>query len=96
MITTGRAQLDFGTSGVTDASIAVTGQSGITSDCVVHAWIERRATDDHSADEHSLEPIKVTAGDIVAGTGFTVYGVTGDTAPRYGKWTIGWSWGPRL
>lgn len=72
---TGIATLDFGAfPGKSDASVAVTGQTGIVSGSLVEAWIRPEATADHSADEHMLETIKVFAGNIVAGTGFTIYG----------------------
>ena len=33
------------------------------------------ATADHSEDEHRIDPPRVVAGNVVAGTGFTIYGV---------------------
>lgn len=72
---TGTAVLDFGAfPGKSDASVDVTGQSGIVTGSLVEAWIRPAATADHSADEHMLETIKVFAANIVAGTGFTIYG----------------------
>lgn len=72
----GTADLDFGAfPGTSDASIAVTGQTGIVAGSLVEAWIRPVDTADHSADEHMVETIKVVARDIVAGTGFTIYGV---------------------
>jgi hypothetical protein len=72
----GTVVLDFGAfPGKSDASVAVTGQSGIVSGSLVEAWIRLEATSDHSADEHMVETIKVFAGNIIAGTGFTVYGL---------------------
>jgi hypothetical protein len=71
----GTIELDFGTfPGASDASVAVTGQTGIVAGSLVEAWIRPVATADHTADEHMVETIKVMAGDIVAGTGFTIYG----------------------
>jgi hypothetical protein len=71
----GPATLDFGAfPGQSDASVAVTGQAGIVAGSLVEAWIRPEATADHSADEHMLETLKVFAGNIVAGTGFTIYG----------------------
>jgi hypothetical protein len=67
------AELDFG-SGASDASVVITGQAGIVAGSKVNAWIYAKATTDHSADEHWLETIAVTAGNIVAGVGFTIYG----------------------
>lgn len=71
----GTAVLDFGAfPGKSDASVAVTGQTGILSGSLVEAWIRPVATADHSADEHMVETLKVVAGNIVVGTGFTIYG----------------------
>jgi hypothetical protein len=73
--TVGTATLDFGAfPGKTDASIAVTGQAGIIAGSYLTAHIRPVATADHSADEHMLETFKVFAGNIVPGTGFTIYG----------------------
>lgn len=73
---TGTALLDFGPfPGSSDASVTVTGQTLIATNSIVQAWIRPDTTDDHSPDEHWLETLKVTAGNIVAGTGFTIYGM---------------------
>jgi len=75
MATTGTATLDFGAfPGKSDASVAVTGQTGIVAGSLVEAWIRPVATADHTADEHMAETLKVFAANIVAGTGFTIYG----------------------
>jgi hypothetical protein len=75
-LTVGSAVLDFGAfPGASDASVAVTGQAGIVAGSVVNAWLVATASADHSADEHLIESVKVIAGNIVAGTGFTIYGV---------------------
>lgn len=74
MATTGTTTIDFGAfPGRSDASVTVTGQTAIVSGSLVEAWIRPEATTDHSADEHMVETLKVVAGDIVAGTGFTIY-----------------------
>jgi hypothetical protein len=71
----GTATLDFGAyPGASDASVAVTGQTAITGSSLVEAWIFPAATTDHSADEHWVESLRVFAGNVVAGTGFTIYG----------------------
>jgi hypothetical protein len=70
----GTTTVDFGAfPGKSDTSVAVTGQAAIVSGSLVEAWIRLVATADHSADEHMVEPIRVLAGNIVAGTGFTIY-----------------------
>lgn len=75
MATTGTATLDFGAfPGASDTSITITGQTGILSGSYVEAWIFPADTVDHTADEHMIETLKVIAGNVVAGTGFTIYG----------------------
>lgn len=100
----GRAVLDFGTfPGAAHTSVAVAGQSDIPADAIISAWIDRRETADHSADEHTVERIAITAGDVVAGTGFTVHGVlsdqatpaTGNAPLAYGQFAVAWSWEAR-
>ena len=101
----GTTTVNFGAfPGATDASVTVTGQTGITGTSLVEAWIYPTATADHSADEHWVDPPEVYAGNVVAGTGFTIYAVnkkrtevgpTGkyvDSPLIYGQWTIGWVW----
>jgi hypothetical protein len=71
----GTATLDFGAfPGASDASVVVTGQAGIVAGSLVEAWIRPVGTADHSADEHIFDPPRVVAGNIAAGTGFTIYG----------------------
>ena len=105
----GTVVLDFGAfPGASDASVAVTGQSGILAGSLVEAWTALAASTDHSADEHRVETLSVKAGNIVAGTGFTVYGVNVNQneeregarskatvlrEPRlYGKFNVNWVW----
>ena len=83
----GTATLDFGAfPGASDASVTVTGQSGILAGSLVEAWIVPVATAEHTADEHLLETLHVVAGNIVAGTGFTIYGVN---RSQLGEWPQG-------
>jgi hypothetical protein len=66
--------VDFGAfPGASDASVAVTGLASIVAGSSAVAQISIKDSADHSADEHWLEPIEVRAGNIVAGTGFTIY-----------------------
>lgn len=70
----GTTTIDFGTfPGKSDASVVVTGQSGIAAGSLVEAWIRPADTADHLHDEHLVETLRVVAGSIVAGTGFTIY-----------------------
>lgn len=96
----GQTLLNFGTyPGATDASIVITGQTGIVAGSNVTAFLIATATADHSADEHWLDGPIITAGNIVAGVGFTIYGVArqtlsldGTASQAYGNWTVGWRW----
>jgi hypothetical protein len=73
-LSAGTATVDFGAfPGKSDASVVVTGQTGILATSRVTACIVATATDDHSADEHWVESIQVTPGSIVPGEGFTIY-----------------------
>ena len=77
---TGTTTIDFGAfPGASDASVTVTGQTGILSGSIVQAWLIPVATADHTADEHMVETIKVVAGNIAAGTGFTIYAFNTNT-----------------
>ena len=70
----GVAEVNFGSfPGASDTSVAVTGQADILSGSVLQAWLYPLATADHSADEHRIETISVSAGDIVAAAGFTIW-----------------------
>jgi hypothetical protein len=74
-VNTGTAELDFGAfPGATDASLAVTGQASIVAGSAVWAVLIPVATADHTADEHLVDGPIVLAGNIIAGTGFTLYG----------------------
>lgn len=94
---TGTATLNFGAfPGGSFAEVAVTGQAGIVAGSIVRAWMRPATTADHTADEHLVEPIRIEAGNIVAATGFTIYGLNANMineppqpkAPTfaYGNW----------
>ena len=69
----GTTTVDFGAfPGKSDTSVAVSAPS-IGAGSLVEAWIFPTATADHSADEHMVETIKVFAGNVQAGVGFTIY-----------------------
>ena len=87
---TGSATLDFGTASKPAASVAVTGQASIIAGSKVEAFVRLAVSADHSADEHMVEQLKIMAGNIVAGTGFTIYG---EAYPQTsGQWNIDWVW----
>lgn len=92
----GTTTIDFGAfPGKTDATVDVTGQGAILAGSLVEAWIFPTATADHSADEHVVNAPRVFAGNVVAATGFTIYGVAeglGEASYAYGLWTVAWVW----
>lgn len=93
--TTGVATLNFGSgSGASDnpnTSIAVTGQTLIAAGSLIDAWIRLEATTQHTVDEILYENIQCYIGDIVPGTGFTIYGVVPEGS-TYGDFNVNWSW----
>lgn len=93
MVRSGLTEIDFGAfPGSDTATLAVTGQDDIAATASLSAVILYKATDDHTADEHIVDPPRVIAGNIVAGTGFTIYGTTATNQLVYGKWSVGWRW----
>lgn len=87
----GLSVINFGVSGSDVASLAITGQTGITLTSFVSAHLTAIATADHSIDEHVVEEMDVRAGNIVAGTGFTIYARTRNKKIT-GNWTVAWQW----
>ncbi len=72
----GQTTINFGSfPGTTDTTVVITGQNSISATSLVEAWIQATTTSDHSVDEHWIDFPLVTAGNIVAGTGFTIYGI---------------------
>jgi hypothetical protein len=68
----GTAIIDFGAfPGCTHATVGITGQTNILAGSKVEVWLDNKASADHSADEHFIEPLRVGHSTIVAGTGFT-------------------------
>lgn len=96
----GSTVLDFGTHpGSDEAEVVVTGQAAITATSLVEAQVRIAPTtgaadssDNHSLDEHLVENLRVRAGSIVAGTGFTVYGLTEGPCRLKGRWNVDWVW----
>ena len=64
------------------AATDVTGQSSIIAGSLVEAWVFPLGTADHSADEHVVDPPRVIASDIVAGTGFTIHALPNESPPQ--------------
>lgn len=91
----GTAVIDFGAyPGSSQATVSVAGQASILTSSACEAWIRPQdATADHSVDEHVVEQLKIVAGSIVAGVGFTIYAeVFGQGAFAYGTFNVNWVW----
>lgn len=87
---TGTATIDFGAAETT-ASVDVTGQSSMTTANLVEAWIRPVATATNTADNHLAESLRIIAGNIVNGVGFTIYAVC-DRGLAHGQYTVAWVW----
>jgi hypothetical protein len=92
--TGGSATLAFGAApGGGVASAVITGQTGIGASSRVRAWIMAETSADHNAYEHALifpNRIGLSAGDIVAGVGFTIYAET--ELQLTGSVSVQWEW----
>ena len=87
----GTAVLDFGTvPGTNVVTATVTGQTSIALGSSIEAFIMAEATAEHNAYEHSVVPIKVSCGNIVAGTGFDIIAVT--EYRLTGTFNVRWIW----
>jgi len=88
-LTTGESTLDFG-AGSKTAEVVITGLGNIKASSIVYPNVKIEATDDHRADDFLIDPIRLAYKDVIAGTGFTIYG-TMDNARANGEYTIQWS-----
>ena len=78
----GTTTVNFGAfPGSCHATANITGESGILSNSMVEAWLLPVDTADHTADEHIVDPPMITAGNISAAVGFTIYATARDGLP---------------
>lgn len=88
----GIASLDFGAfPGKPYATVAVS-EVGVVAGSEVDAWVMPVATADHSSDEHRIEALQVRAGDVSAGVGFTISGVSMNAQRLHGIFNLAWVW----
>lgn len=85
----GTTTLDFG-NGSTDTKVSVS-QPSISGSSLVEAWIFPTSTVDNTTTNHWVEELKVVAGDVQNGVGFTIYGKC-TTGLAHGQYTVGWVW----
>ena len=90
MATQGTATIDFGT-GKLDTSVAVTGQGAITTANLVEAWLSGTSTANNLTDAGFAENMLIFAGDIVNGTGFTIYAQV-QQGRAFGQYVVNWVW----
>ncbi len=87
----GQTVVDFGPTGASSVNVNVTGQTGIAAGAVVLVQVAITVTADHTADEHMVERLRVMAGNVVPGVGFTIYART-ENANLFGKYAVQWLW----
>lgn len=89
----GTATLAWGAfPGSNESSVAVTGQTGITAGSHVEAWYMAETLGGKTANDHSYMAAlsELSCGNIVAGTGFTIYGRS--IEKLQGSFTVHWVW----
>ncbi len=88
----GLASANFGDfPGRASTSVTVSGQTDITADSRVQAWVGAYDSADHTLDEHIIEDFAIVAGRIEPGVGFTIY-VTPRMGVATGVYNIQWMW----
>jgi hypothetical protein len=83
----GITTVDFGAK-ATDKSVAVSAPS-ITGGQLVEAWLFPADTASNTADNHMFDDLQVTAGNVQAGVGFTIY-VKCRTGFAHGVFNLAW------
>jgi hypothetical protein len=90
----GIATIDFGTgSGSNEASLTITGQTSIVSTSNIEVYVMGSDTTvDHTASDHKYLGLfaRFTGGDIIVGTGFTIYARS--LQKLSGTFKIHWIW----
>jgi hypothetical protein len=93
-IYSGTSVVDFGAfPGSNLTSTVVTGQAPILTNSYIKAWfVASDTSSNHTANDHLYAPlfISASAGNISAGTGFTLYAVS--TQRMSGQFTLRWEW----
>lgn len=87
---TGQITVNFGAR-ETSVQVNITGQTAILAGSLCEAWLFPALTASNQPDNHWFDDLQVTAGNVVAGTGFTIT-VNCKTGVAHGIFNIGWVW----
>lgn len=93
MSASGSATIDFGAfPGSNEASAVVTGQTGIGAASKTDAWIVHATSANHTESDHDYAAtfVGLSTGNIVVGTGFTIYARSLERME--GQFTVQWAW----
>lgn len=91
MANKGTADIDFGSAPGTNYVVTtVTGETSILSGSVVEAYLMASTTATHNSYEHSIVPITLRCGNVVASTGFDI--VASSEFRLTGTFTVQWVW----
>lgn len=91
MANKGTAVLNFGSAPGTNYVVTtVTGETSILADSVAEAYLMAASTATHNSYEHSIVPITIRCGNVVAGTGFDI--IASSELRLSGTFTVQWVW----
>ena len=91
MANKGTAVLNFGSAPGTNYVITtVTGETSILSGSVAEAYLMAQSTATHNSYEHSIVPITLRCGNVVASTGFDI--IASSEFRLTGTFTVNWVW----
>jgi hypothetical protein len=89
----GTATIDFGATPATEASVAITGQTGITPASFAEAWFMARSTADNTASDHqqAAAVMRLICSEPTTDTGFTITAQCLHGAVT-GTFKVEWTW----
>lgn len=89
----GVVEIDFGSTPANEASVTVTGQTGIQTTSTVDATVMARSTSNNTITDHQFaaNALRFSVSEPVANTGFTItaYCLLGSVT---GKFNVNWRW----
>lgn len=93
MANVGTTTIDFGSTPKALATKTITGQAAIASGSYVEAFLMADSTADHTDYHHKYllpQIVKLVCGNIVAGTGFTIFATS--SVDLKGLISVRWVW----